>query len=65
MKLYVTHAKDNKPTWSGSQSEAASARAQLNKSGVPRAAINTDEYDVPTDKKGLLKFLNDHAVEPI
>lgn len=65
MKFYVTQAKDNPPMWSASQSDAASARAQLTKKGIPRAQVTTDEYDVPTDKKGLLKWLNDHAVRPV
>lgn len=65
MKFYVTQAPGNPPMWSASQSDAASARAQLNKRGTPRAQIITDEYDVPTDKKGLLKWLNEHSVRPV
>lgn len=65
MKFYVTQAPDNPPMWAASQNDAASARAQLNKRGIPRAQIITDEYDVPTDKKGLLKWLNEHSVRPV
>lgn len=48
--------------WAGSQGEAASIRKQWVSGGTKRADITTDEVDVPTDKAGLLKFLNDCAV---
>jgi len=65
VKFYVTQAPNNPPQWTASQGDAASARAQFTKQGIPRAQVTTDEYDVPTDKKGLLKWLNDHAVRPV
>lgn len=65
MKFYVTQAPNNPPQWTASQGDAAPARAQLTKQGIPRAQVTTDEYDVPTDKKGLLKWLNDPAVRPV
>lgn len=44
--------------WSGSQAEASKQRAEWTRKGVKRAEITTDEVDVPTDKKGLLEWLN-------
>ena len=42
----------------GSQAEAAARRAALVKAGVHRANITTAMVEVPTDKKGLLAFIN-------
>lgn len=59
MKLYKTTAtNDPKAHWAGSQAEAAGQRKALNQAGHKRDSITTDEVDVPTDKKGLLEFLN-------
>lgn len=62
MKLYRTTVTDAGPEdvavrWAGSQAEAASQRKALNQN-FKRDKINTEEVDVPTDKKGLLEFLN-------
>ncbi|NLA67257.1 MAG: hypothetical protein GX856_03230, partial [Gammaproteobacteria bacterium] len=47
------------PAWHGSQAEAASHRKHLNSVlKIKRDHITTEEVDVPTDKKGLLNFLN-------
>lgn len=61
MKLYKTHAPEAgvRARWSGSQAAAASDRKHFNsKMGIPRDNIATDEVEVPTNKKGLLAFLN-------
>ncbi len=65
MKLYRTHATvpaeegANHVRWSGSQADAAKDRKHFNSDlKIPRDRIHTDEVDVPTDKKGLLAFLN-------
>lgn len=64
MRLYRTTVKtysDVKgpaPRWSGSKADAAKDRAALTASGVKRADITTVEIDVPTDKQGLLAWLN-------
>ncbi|HRO59856.1 MAG TPA: hypothetical protein PKZ27_02890 [Rhodocyclaceae bacterium] len=48
--------------WSGSQADAAKTRKHYNSSlKIPRDDIHTDEVDVPTDKTGLLKFLNERG----
>lgn len=69
MKLYKTYVSPPSfdtphltampaPRWAGSQAEAASQRKQLNQNGFKRDTIVTDEVEVPTNKKGLLAFLN-------
>lgn len=67
MRLYRTTVKSHpdvqgpRPHWVGSQAEASKYRASLTSSGVKRADITTDEIDVPTDKRGLLEWLNNHG----
>jgi len=67
MRLYKQTAKvpdddhmgvRSETLWSGSQAEAASQRAAWVKSGVKRADITTEEVEVPTNKQGLIGFLN-------
>ena len=66
MKLYRIQAlntshgdtPDSETHWVGSQSEAGSKRKDLVAQGWKRAELTTEEIDVPTDKKGLLGFLN-------
>lgn len=65
MKLYKTTSdssdQDKGATrWAGSQAEASSQRAAMKKEKLP--GVGTDEIDVPTDKKGLLAWLNINAV---
>jgi len=45
----------------GSLSEGVVARRELAENGVKRADIKQEEVNVPTDKIGLLAFLNDYA----
>lgn len=47
-----------------SQADAATVRARLVKEGTPRKNITTTAVDVPTDKEGLLRFLNLMATSP-
>ena len=68
MKLYLVTAEvdvsedgtkfDRHAIWSGSQAEAASARKELTARGARRKDIKTTDVNVPTDKEGLLRFLN-------
>lgn len=62
MRLYKVSVRGSeaiKPRYVGSQAEAASARKVLNTiQKIPRDQIDTDEVDIPTDKKGLLAWLN-------
>lgn len=61
MKLYritATTEAENKTVWVGSQSDAGKARKSLIEDGFKRAELVTEEIDVPTNKEGLLAFLN-------
>lgn len=61
MKLYKTIAdngSDRLTLWAGTQADAASARKTFVQSGYKRAEVETVEVDVPTNKAGLLDFLN-------
>ena len=42
----------------GTQADAASKRKDLTAEGFARKEITTEDVDVPTDKAGLLAFLN-------
>lgn len=48
----------------GSQAEAATVRARMVKEGAARKDITTLAVNVPTDKEGLLRFLNLMAASP-
>lgn len=52
---------DSEIHWVGSQAEASQKRKTLVSSGFKRAEIETEEVEVPTDKKGLLAWLNAHG----
>lgn len=60
MKLYkITGASDKQRSiWVGTQSDAAKARKELIAEGFKRAELITEEVDVPTNKEGMLGFLN-------
>ena len=49
---------DSDVTWVGSLAEASAQRKKLTTDGFARKEIETEEVDVPTDKVGLLGFLN-------
>lgn len=69
MRLYKITATIDHPTdddtrvlvtkYVGSQSEAATTRKELLDQGATRKGTETFEVDVPTDKAGLMAFLND------
>ena len=60
MKLYRISGNSDKQRviWVGSQSDAAKARKELIEDGFKRAELLTEDIDVPTNKEGLLDFLN-------
>lgn len=67
MRFYLIHAKNSdaeKSVFVVSQADAASTRKGLVDEGFKRADIATVEVDVPTDKAGLLNFLNLMATSP-
>lgn len=49
---------DSEVHWLGTQGECVLRRKQLAAEGWTRKEIDTLEVDVPTDKAGLLAFLN-------
>lgn len=68
MKLYKTTVLASTPnlgppttSWQGSQVEAGSVRAAAVSAGSKRKDVSTDQVDVPTDKEGLLAWLNANA----
>lgn len=63
MKLYRIEAISEQGAdiivrWVGTQSDAAKTRKELVADGFKRAELNTEEVDVPTNKEGLIAFLN-------
>lgn len=63
MKLYRISAQsaegaDQPVVWVGTQSDAGKARKTFVEGGFKRAEITTEEVDVPTNKEGLIAFLN-------
>ena len=65
MNLYLVHGLIATETtvetfaqWCGTQAECASARKAFAERGAKKADIFTREIDVPTNKAGLLEFLN-------
>lgn len=44
--------------WVGSQAEAGTVRKDMLSRGATRKGISTSDVDVPTNKEGLLQFLN-------
>lgn len=68
MRLYKTTFIDDEKgegvtcaTWSGTQTDAGKDRKSMKQQGMRNVA--TEEVDVPTDKQGLLAFLNQWAVQ--
>lgn len=68
MKLYLITAHvdvsedgtkfDDRAIWAGSQTDAAAARKELIARGAKRKDLKTSEVEVPTNKEGLISFLN-------
>jgi hypothetical protein len=53
-----TGIRKNETHWVGSKSEGVAVRKQLAEEGWVRKEITEVEVDVPTDKTGLIKYLN-------
>lgn len=61
MKLYkttVVNEDDRTVSWQGTQADAASARKKAMDDGAKRKDVTTEDVEVPTDKAGLLAWLN-------
>ncbi len=66
MQLYLVQAivrtensAEMKHRWEGTKADAATRRKSFYDEGANRKDIQIDQIDVPTDKAGLLNFLND------
>jgi len=62
MKLYFIQAEDaesREAVFVGTQAELTKARAAYRRAGYAAKDISALEINVPTDKPGLLAFLND------
>jgi hypothetical protein len=66
MKLYKTTYVDGhvappekKACWQGTQNDAAARRKELKTEGMSN--VETKDVDVPTDKPGLLAWLNENV----
>lgn len=65
MKLYKITADDGDKTVSkyvGTQAEAVAQRKKLKEDGFAQKHITSDDVEVPTDKAGLIAWLNKNAV---
>lgn len=58
----VPNTKQTTVTWNGTQSDASAVRAAAVRDGAKRKDVETEAVDVPTDKAGLLEFLNARGV---
>lgn len=61
MRLYKVSAPDQKSKFLGSQAECVTQRKVLLDAGVKRKDMTETTVDVPTDKAGLIQWLNDNA----
>jgi len=57
----VDGAPSNMIIWAGSLTEAAKARKEVAAHGATRKDTETFELDIPTNKDGLLAWLNANA----
>lgn len=63
MKLYKTTVVNEADSWQGiswqgTQADAASVRKKAMDDGAKRKDVTTEDVEVPTDKAGLLAWLN-------
>lgn len=65
MKLYKITADDGDKTVSkyvGTQADSVAQRKKLKEDGFAQKHITSDDVEVPTDKAGLIDWLNKNAV---
>lgn len=62
MKLYRVEADHEIRQWVGSMAEIAKLKREYVQQGFKRSAIIEEEVEIPTDKKGLIGFLNQYNV---
>lgn len=64
MKLYRVSRTGHKAQWAPSQAEASSVKAKHMADGAKRNDLAVEAVDVPTDKAGLLGWLNKREAAP-
>jgi hypothetical protein len=52
---------DTETVWVGSKSDGVEARSKLYSAGWRRKEVEETEVEVPTDKAGLIAFLNENV----
>lgn len=65
MRAYQVKVQGKTKRWAGSMAECREAKKELVEEGdgaVKASAITYDETEVPTNKEGLLEFLNKNCV---
>ncbi len=62
MRLYQTTGENGsvESNWAGSQADASKHRVAMKKDGLTN--VQTAEQEIPTDKAGLLEWLNTNKV---
>lgn len=63
MKLYRVTGPGKKPVWTGTQADAAAIKARYKDEGAKRNEVGAEAVDIPTDKAGLLEWLNKEAAK--
>ena len=63
MRAYQVKVHGKTKQWAGSMAECREAKKALAVGDVKTSAVTYEETDVPTDKAGLLEFLNKNVVD--
>lgn len=65
MRGYQIKVQGKVKKWGGSMADCRAAKAELVEKGVAEKAshVTYEEVEVPTDKAGLIVFLNANCVE--
>ena len=62
MRAYQVKVHGKTKRWTGSMAECREAKKELAVGDVKTSAVTYEETDVPTDKAGLLEFLNTNCI---
>lgn len=62
MKLYTITTGGLTLAWAGTQADAKAAKRDQEAKRPGSPPITWQEFEVPTDKAGLLEFLNKHCI---
>lgn len=62
MRAYQVKVKGATKRWAGSMAECREAKKDLAVGDVKASSVTYEETEVPTDKAGLLEFLNTNCI---